>query len=54
MVLTKDVAAQMIHNAYLMDSEPDGCPTHHEDGELVIYTGVYRWKDGSYHTEKET
>jgi hypothetical protein len=24
------------------------------EGQLVIYTGVYRWADGSYHTEAES
>lgn len=23
------------------------------DGQLIIYTGIYCWKDGSYHTEQE-
>jgi hypothetical protein len=23
------------------------------DGQLVIYTGIYRWKDGSYHDKAE-
>lgn len=23
------------------------------EGQLVIYTGIYRWSDGSYHDEQE-
>lgn len=24
-----------------------------DDGHLVIYTGIWRWKDGSYHAKPE-
>lgn len=24
-----------------------------EDGQLIIETGIYRWADGSYHSEPE-
>jgi hypothetical protein len=32
---------------------PDGYETDNE-GQLVIYTGIYRWKDGSYHNKAES
>jgi secreted PhoX family phosphatase len=31
---------------------PDNLETDNE-GQLIIYTGIYRWKDGSYHDETE-
>ena len=27
--------------------------THDEQGQVILYTGIYRWKDGTYHSEKE-
>lgn len=24
------------------------------DGQVIVTTGIYRWKDGSYHNEAET
>jgi len=35
------------------DSHPDNLPIN-ADGEVIVNTGIYRWKDGSYHDgEKE-
>jgi secreted PhoX family phosphatase len=31
---------------------PDNLETDNE-GQLIIYTGIYRWKDGTYHEEAE-
>lgn len=35
-----------------LDVHPDAMKTDNE-GQLIIYTGIWRWKDGSYHDEKE-
>jgi hypothetical protein len=40
------VEGTMMHN-------PNGYETDNE-GQLVIYTGIYRWKDGSYHNKAES
>lgn len=34
------------------DCHPDDLDVDNQ-GQIVIYTGIYRWKDGSYHSEKE-
>lgn len=36
----------------MSDSHPGDLDTDN-NGQLVIYTGIYRWKDGSYHEEPE-
>lgn len=42
--------------ADILDGVSDFHPDNHEtdnEGQLIIYTGIYRWKDGSYHDEAE-
>ena len=34
------------------DCHPDDLPVDN-DGQLVIYTGIYRWSDGKYYDEVE-
>ena len=34
------------------DSHPAELPTDN-DGQLIVYTGIYRWADGSLHDEAE-
>jgi len=45
----------------VMSDIMDGCCDNHpddlkedNDGQLVIYTGIYRWADGTYHEDQET
>lgn len=47
----KQVSEILIYDVY--DIKPDDLETDNE-GQLIIHTGIYRWKDGSYHDEVET
>lgn len=46
----KQVWDDIIHE--VRATHPDDLDTDN-DGQLIIYTGIYRWKDGSYHTTQE-
>ena len=39
-------------NEQLSHCEVDECQTDNE-GQLVYYTGIYRWPDGTLHDEPE-
>jgi hypothetical protein len=45
--MSKDAIAHEVDKAIMCDSY-DEYETDNE-GQLVIYTGVYRWEDGTYH-----
>jgi hypothetical protein len=34
------------------DSHPNDLPTD-SDGQLLIYTGIYKWNDGTFHDEMD-
>ena len=46
----KKVLKQIIHD--IEDMHPDDIEEM-SNGELVIYTGIFRWTDGSYHHHEE-
>jgi len=35
------------------DEQTDGTGPDGESGQVVIYTNVFQWRDGKYHTEPE-
>lgn len=37
----------MIRQSHIEDEETDS------DGQILIYTGIYKWEDGSLHAEEE-
>jgi hypothetical protein len=50
----------VLDTAGVMDIIVDGVLVRHPDdlevdneGQVIVYTGIYRWKDGSYHSEAE-
>lgn len=45
-----EVADDILEGA--TDCHPDSLETDN-DGQLIIYTGIWRWKNGSYHDEPE-
>lgn len=50
-----DLTKQQVSESILDDvaqCDPDLMDTDN-DGQLVIYTGLYRWADGSYHSLSE-
>ena len=49
--ITSEEAYDLIVNG-VSDGDVDSLDTD-EDGQLIVYTGIYRWKDGTYHEEPE-
>lgn len=50
-IMTHEEACEDI-NEGSSNCDPDSLETD-DDGQLVIYTGIYRWSDGTYHDEQE-
>jgi hypothetical protein len=46
-LLTVEVVIETLR--VFMPRNPDECDKDHE-GQLVFYTGIYKWGDGSYHS----
>lgn len=51
-ILEKDGLDLYIWSKHLEGVDPNNLPIN-SDGQIVIHTGVYLWKDGTYHTTKE-
>ena len=49
--LTPDAVDQLL--AHMLDETKLGDLGIDNDGQLVFYTGLYRWKDGSLHDESQ-
>jgi hypothetical protein len=49
MELTKEVAEQKLD----AQCDLDTIDQTDNEGQLIIYTGIYRWSDGTYHDESE-
>ena len=46
----KEVLARILAEA--QNNDPDNLDTDNE-GQVIIYTGIYRHSDGTYHAEAE-